>query len=156
MHSTPQARWLCSTSNICAYSSFHHLNQLLLEECWAVCGWVSTLWPCLSQLKVKRESESLPAVVYANDTSTTGKWRNLCSWWYQLQTIGPDFGFQANGLKTWLIVNPGYFSVAMVFFGNTAVNITSEGHPLPGSPTWRREYMWRISYAAKSTSGTEY
>ena len=44
-------------------------------------------------------------------------------------------------MKSWLIVKPGHLSVARDLFGDTVVNITSEGHPYLGAPLGTDDYV---------------
>ena len=73
--------------------------------------------------------------------SATGKLENLHSWRNQLHSMGPDFGFHANGMKTWLLVKHGHFSVARDLFVDTEVNITFPGSPYLGGPLGTEDYM---------------
>ena len=85
---------------------------------------------------IKRITENVNVgqLWHADDIFATGKLGNRHSWWNQLQAIGPDFAFFANSVKTWLVVKLGDLSVARDLFGNTEVNITSEGFPSLGAP----------------------
>ena len=88
-----------------------------------------------------RDKVSVSQVWYADDASATGDLRNLRSWWDQLQAIGPEYGFHANGKKTWLVAKPGRLADARDLFGDTAVNITSEGRPYLGAPLGTDDYV---------------
>lgn len=44
-------------------------------------------------------------------------------------------------IKTWLIVNSDHLTAVRALFGNTAVNITSEGSPYLGAPPGTEDYV---------------
>lgn len=49
---------------------------------------------------------------YADDAAATGKIANLRSWWDDISTHGPSYGYYANAAKTWLVIKPGHLSEA--------------------------------------------
>ena len=48
-------------------------------------------------------------------------------WWERIILLGPAYGYNANPSKTWLVVKPQRYSLAMEIFSDTGVNITCEG-----------------------------
>ena len=52
---------------------------------------------------------------------------HLKEWWDKLGEIGPDFGYQANATKSWLIVKGETYEHALTVFGNSGVRIMIDG-----------------------------
>ena len=75
----------------------------------------------------------VPEVWYADDASASGHLSSLRSWWDNLRSSGPDFGYHANASKTWLITKEAHLSQAMELFKDSEVNITSQGRPYLGA-----------------------
>ena len=75
----------------------------------------------------------LKQVWYADDASASGRLSSLRSWWDNLRSSGPDFGYHANASKTWLITKEAHLSQAMELFKDSEVNITSQGRPYLGA-----------------------
>jgi len=59
---------------------------------------------------------------------------DLHAWWNLLSDIGPKFGYFPNASKTWLIVKEELLDQATEEFGDTNIQLTSEGRPYLGSP----------------------
>ena len=78
---------------------------------------------------------------YADDTAATGKTANLRSWWDDISTIGPSYGYYANAAKTWLVLKPDHLSEAVAAFEHTNVNITCEGRPYLGAAIGTPKYL---------------
>lgn len=78
---------------------------------------------------------------YADDGAATGTTANLRSWWDEISTIGPSFGYFDNATKTWLVVKPEHLSEAVAAFANTNVNVTSEGRPYLGAAIGSSKYV---------------
>ena len=70
---------------------------------------------------------------YADDASAAGTISSLREWWNALVNEGPKFGYHVNSLKTHLLTKDGHQSKAATFFGETGVNISSEGKPHLGA-----------------------
>ena len=53
----------------------------------------------------------------------------LHSWWTQLLSCGPEYGYHANASKTWLVVKQEHLSLATELFADSRsrVQITVEG-----------------------------
>ena len=86
--------------------------------------------------------EDLRQVWYADDASATGLGSlvSIRSWWDQLSTVGPAFGYHANAPKTWLVTKEQCFERAKEMFLDTDVNVTCEGRPYLGTPLGTCEY----------------
>ena len=80
-------------------------------------------------------------VLYADDAAASGTILDLRAWWDKLNSIGPDFGYYANPLKTWLVTKEQHLSQARSVFGSTDVNITSHGRPYLGVPLGSEEFV---------------
>ena len=66
--------------------------------------------------------------------------RYLRSWWDQLSSFGPAFGYFPNASKTWLVIKEQFQSHAISAFQDTAVNVTSDGRPHLGAPIGSAKY----------------
>ena len=55
--------------------------------------------------------------------------------------IGPSFGYYVNPNKTWLVTKEKCVSAASTLFGESNVNITTEGRPVLGSPIGKPEFI---------------
>ena len=78
---------------------------------------------------------------YADDATAAGKLSVLRKWWEKLLTIGPSFGYFVNPSKTWLVTKDGHVGLASEIFGDTSVNITTQGRPVLGSPVGKPDYI---------------
>ena len=79
-------------------------------------------------------------VWYADDASAAGQLSSLRSWWDNLQSLGPSFGYYANARKTWLITKEQHLSQARELFQDAEVNITSQGRPYLGAALGSEEF----------------
>ena len=77
---------------------------------------------------------NLGEVWLADDASASGKLRSLLEWWTKLSTISPSFGYFPNSAKTWLIVHQDHLEKARSLFGNTRVQISTDGRRELGAP----------------------
>ena len=66
-------------------------------------------------------------VWYADDA--TGSMETLRTWWDDLVSYGPQYGYHVNASKTWLITNGEHHAEAAALFQDTSVNITTDGKP---------------------------
>ena len=85
-------------------------------------------------------AEELKQVWYADDASASGSLVSIRSWWDQLSTAGPAFGYHANAAKTWLVTKGKYLERAREVFHDTNVNVTCHGRPYLGAPLGTCEY----------------
>ncbi len=61
------------------------------------------------------------------DTASSGKTKDLRSWWDKLLSMGPAYGYYPNAQKTWLIVKTEHKASAEAAFLVTQINVTIEG-----------------------------
>jgi len=73
---------------------------------------------------ITKLSDSVDQIWYADDAAATGKISCLRSWWDDIVTHGPSFGYFANASKTWLVVKPTFRDEASGIFGDTNIKIT--------------------------------
>lgn len=85
-------------------------------------------------------AEDVKQVWYADDASASGSLVPIRTWWDQLSTEGPAFGYHANAAKTWLVTKEKHFERAKEAFRDTNVNVTCHGRPYLGAPLGTCEY----------------
>ena len=66
-------------------------------------------------------------VWFADDATSGGRLKTLRQWWDLLCEHGPDYGYNVNPPKSWLIVKPSLVSSAVEVFSGTGVQITAAG-----------------------------
>ena len=88
-----------------------------------------------------REHSSTKQIWYADDASARGQINELRNWWNHLLSIGPEYGYHPNALKTWLIVKEGHYENALSIFKQTNVNITKEGQRQLGGAIGTRSFV---------------
>ena len=86
-------------------------------------------------------ADDLKQVWYADDASASGSLKSIRSWWDELSTVGPAYGYNANASKTWLVTKEEHLSRAKEVFQSANVNITCEGRPYLGAPLGSNEYI---------------
>ena len=62
-------------------------------------------------------------------------------WWDELSSSGPALGYFPNAKECWLITKPEKGEEARAVFGETAINITTEGHKHIGAALGSRSYF---------------
>ena len=62
-------------------------------------------------------------------------------WWDELSSSGPALGYFPNAKECWLITKPEKEEEARAVFGETAINITTEGHKHIGAALGSRSYF---------------
>jgi hypothetical protein len=87
----------------------------------------------LPLIKKVNPSLSVTQTWYADDASAAGRIRKLCDWWNALVTERPKFGYHVNPLKTHLIIKECHRRTATSVFGDTQIQITSDGRPYLGA-----------------------
>ena len=80
--------------------------------------------PLIHQLDA---SSSVRQVWFADDATAGGQLSQINDWWQHLVRIGPNFGYHANGSKSWLIVKEEHIEQATHLFEGTGIQITKEG-----------------------------
>ena len=93
--------------------------------------------PLISRLG---ESSDVFQVWYADDASAAGDLSSIRSWWDNLSSLSPPFGYFANASKTWLITKDSLLVKAKIFH-DTQVNIISQGRPHLGPPLGSQEFV---------------
>ena len=83
---------------------------------------------------IRKLPRSVRQTWYADDATALGAITNLRTWWDDLVTSGPGYGYFPNASKTRLVTKTDFHSEATVIFGDTNVNITSVGRPHLGAP----------------------
>ena len=78
---------------------------------------------------------------YADDAAATGKIADLHEWWNEVSCLGPCYGYHANASKTWLVTKEEFLSEATAVFGDTSVQVTTEGRPYLGAPLGSPAYV---------------
>ena len=79
--------------------------------------------PLIHRLKDKK----IRQVWFADDATAGGNLNHLRSWWDNITTIGPDYGYLPNSAKTCLIVKDSKLEEANIIFKGTGLSITTEG-----------------------------
>ena len=87
------------------------------------------------------ESSNVVPVWYADDASAAGGLSSIRSWWDNISSYGPAFGYYANASKTWLVTKESYLAKAREIFRDTQVKITSQGRPHLGAPLGSKEFV---------------
>ena len=80
---------------------------------------------------------------YADDASAAGGLTSIRSWWDNLSSLGPAFGYFTNASKTWLITRDSLLVKAKEIFQDTQVKITTQGRPHLGAPLGSQEFVER-------------
>ena len=96
----------------------------------------------------------LRQVWYADDATAGGKFPDLKKWWDNLSKVGPSFGYFVNPKKTWLVTKDNFLPSASEMFGDTMVNITTDGRPVLGSPVGKPSYITEF-VTQKANNGLE-
>ena len=64
---------------------------------------------------------------FADDATGTGSLGELKKWWGVLTESGPSLRYFANAIKCWLIVKPEKEEATRDLFGQTSINISTQG-----------------------------
>ena len=101
------------------------------------------LCPLIEKIKL---DTSVIQLWYADDATAAGRVEALRDWWDALVTLGPKLGYHVNPSKTHLVVKDNHCSTATSVFGDTQVQITTEGKPHLGaalgpSPSFTKLYV---------------
>ena len=82
---------------------------------------------------------------FADDATGASTCTNLKSWWNELSTQGPAFGYYPNRSKTYLVIKQEHETSARQLFYDTDVHITIQGKrhlgAAIGSRTFTEEYV---------------
>ena len=86
-------------------------------------------------------ADDLRQVWYADNASASGSLNSIRSWWDELSTVGPAYGYNANASKTWFVTKEEHLSRVKEVFQSANVNITCEGRPYLGASLGSNEYI---------------
>ena len=86
------------------------------------------------------EVPDVSQVWFADDASAVGSLSSLLTWWRQLSSYGPAYGYFTNAVKTILIVKPEHLTPAQQFFADTNIQITARGQRHLGAVLGSREF----------------
>ena len=78
---------------------------------------------------IKRLSQEVTQIWYADDAASMGNIHQIQEWWSQLLKLGPGYGYFPNAAKTWLITKDKHLSRAQTMFDGTGIQITTRGRP---------------------------
>ena len=90
---------------------------------------------------IRRLTEGITQVWYADDACACGRLSDLRLWWDQLCREGPGFGYFPNASKTWLVTKESCRSDAEITFAGTNVNLTDEGRPYLGAAIGTNQFI---------------
>ena len=109
-------------------------------------------WRCMPLPSLHRlEDQATNQVWFADDATAGGRLTHLRGWWDRVVDIGPDYGYNPNAAKTWLIVKEEYLTDATSLFEGTGVAITVEGKRHLGTAIGKRTFA--ESYVERKVSG---
>ena len=80
---------------------------------------------------IRHNADNVQQVWFADDATATG---SLCTWWDNLVTLGPSYGYFVNAVKTWLITKEETHIRALDIFtyphhkGRQATSRSSSGY----------------------------
>ena len=98
---------------------------------------------------IKRLSQEVTQIWYADDAASMGKIHQIREWWSQLLKHGPGYGYFPNAAKTWLITKDKHLSLTQATFDSTGIQITTRGRPYLGAPIGCNEYVEFFSYVTR-------
>ena len=101
-----------------------------------------SLQPLITRLN---SSSNAKQYGYADDATGAGSLEELRKWWDELNALGPSLGYLPNARKCWLVIKPEKEKAAKEVFGNSAINISTQGKKhlgaVLGSRTHLKEYV---------------
>ena len=86
-------------------------------------------------------SETITQAWFADDAGVSGKLIDLHSWWNNLKTHGPMFGYFPNAQKCWLVIKKDLRDDASMIFKGTGINITNEGRRYLGGAIGSNDFI---------------
>ena len=78
---------------------------------------------------------------FADDATGASSLGELKKWWGVLNESGPSLGYFPNAKKCWLIVKPKKEEAARDLFGQTSINIPTQGQKHLGAVLGLRSYL---------------
>ncbi|CAH3023576.1 unnamed protein product, partial [Porites evermanni] len=97
-----------------------------------------SLQPLITRLRV---SSAAKQCWFADDATGSGSLKDVKNWWDELSESDPPLGYFPNAKKCWLIIKPEREQAASEVFGDTAINVTTEGHKHLGSALGLRSFL---------------
>ena len=96
------------------------------------------IMPFLSKIK-PNDLAAVKHVAYADDIGGGSKLAEIRAWWNKIVEEGPKFGYFPKASKSWLVVKQEKEEEAKIIFGDTGVNITTEGRKYLGGYVGTKE-----------------
>ena len=78
---------------------------------------------------------------YADDASAGGKMKELRAWWDKITELGSEYGYFPNPAKTWLVVKEDHLEAAQHIFGESGIQLTTQGRQYLGSPIGSKDFV---------------
>ena len=97
-----------------------------------------SLQPLITHLNL---SSNIKQFWYADDATGAGSLDELRKWWDGLNEMGPSLGYYPNAKKCWLITKPEKENEAKELFGDTAINISTQGQKHLGAVLGSRTHL---------------
>ena len=95
----------------------------------AMCVYAISLQPVITYFNL---SSNAKQCWYADDATGAGSLEELRKWWDGLNEMGPSLGYYPNAKKCWLVTKQENENEAKEVFGDTAINISTEGQKTSG------------------------
>ena len=80
-------------------------------------------------------------VWFADDATGSGKLARLKDWWDLLNEKGPDYGYFPKAVKTCLLVKASLLEEATKVFGDSGMQIKTDGCRLLGAALGSTEFL---------------
>ena len=101
--------------------------------------------PLIDNLGEAVDHEKCKQSWYADDSSAGGQLTDMKTWWDQLCTMGPKYGYFPQASKTILIVKERFEAKAKAIFGKSGIKISTRGErhmgEVVGSERFKDEYV---------------
>ena len=89
--------------------------------------------PLIDNLGEVVDHEKCKQSWYADDSSAGGQLTEMKTWWDQLCTVGPKYGYYPQESKTILIVKERFQAKAKAIFGKSGIKISTRGERRMGA-----------------------
>ena len=115
------------------------------EDPMAMAMYAIAITPLIDQLSSHSPDVHQVWYVYDATSTSTCEFESLRKWWDDLFEIGPMFGYNPNGSKTYIVVKEDHEDRATQLFADTDVHVTTNGKrhhgAAVGSKTFTEEYV---------------
>ena len=91
--------------------------------------------PLIDNLGEVVDHEKCKQSWYADDSPAGGQLTEMKTWWDQLYTVGPKYGYYPQESKTILIVKERFQAKAKAIFGKSGIKISTRGERHMGAVT---------------------